>query len=108
MKMSEICTSNHPYRRNSRKRITKSLLEAAKPGFLTDPPHLRPVESAVEVRGIPLKPKYGLNGAPKAFSEGCDFLLDRQQRLGAPFKPYFGLSGIPPVICYAQREANPG
>jgi hypothetical protein len=30
---------------------------------------------AVEVRGIPLKPKYGLNGAPKAFSYGCNFFL---------------------------------
>jgi hypothetical protein len=30
MKMSEICTSNHVYRRISRKRITKSHLGAAK------------------------------------------------------------------------------
>jgi hypothetical protein len=64
MKMSEICTSNHLYRRNSRKRITWSRLGVAKPGFLTDLPHQHPVESAVEVRGIPLKPKYGLNGIP--------------------------------------------
>jgi hypothetical protein len=60
----------------------------------------------VECRVIPLKPKYGLNGAPTFC---CRFIgnsrsqrhgsfhthsLYQQQRLGAPFKPYFGLSGI--------------
>jgi hypothetical protein len=30
MKMSEICTSNHRYRRNSRKRITSSNLGGSK------------------------------------------------------------------------------
>jgi hypothetical protein len=52
----------------------------------------------------PLKPKYGLNGAPKAFVAGVIALLNRfrigrtmtrlparQQTLGAPFKPCFGL-----------------
>jgi hypothetical protein len=42
-------------------RWTGSFLSATDPQVHD---HLHPAWSAVEVRGIPLKPKYGLNGAP--------------------------------------------
>src|SRR5580658_6224203 len=81
--MSELCTSNHSYRRNSRKRITEGHLGAAK---------------RLDLRGRGLLAGHGTANEILGTQTDLSSRPERSVVEGPAVSSYL------PVICYAQRE----